>query len=93
MLQVKALQPTDLTRMLWGFARMGHYPGARLLVSAASQLCLELPTCPPALLRRLLWSFKRFQTMGYHDDSILVAIIEELPRAAHLRDDASECAW
>ena len=91
--QVGALQPVDLTRMLWGFARLGQHPGMRLLQAAASHLCHVLPMCPAPLLPRLLWSFQRFQEMGFRDDILIVALAQELPRAAQYRDQASECSW
>lgn len=93
LLQVGALQPVDLTRMLWGYARLEHPPGTRLFQAAASHLLGVLPTCPAPLLYRLLWSFRRFQVMGFHEDSVMVAIAQELPRAAQYRDHASECSW
>lgn len=92
LVQVKALQPIDLTRMLWGFARLEHHPGMPLLQNAASQLCEVLPACPAPLLRRLMWSFQRFQGMGFRDAALVVAFARELPRAQD-RDQASECAW
>ena len=78
---MRALRPADLTRLLWGFARLGHHPG-RLLDAAAGQLCDVLPDCPAPLLPRLLWSFQQFQHMGYRNEAIMVALAQELPRAA-----------
>jgi len=74
LVQVSALQPADLTRMLWGFARLQHHPGP-LLAAAAVEVRERLPDYPPSLLRWLAWSFQQFEALaafGHFRDEVLM---------------------
>ena len=75
--QVSALQPADLTRMLWGFARLQHHPGP-LLATAAAEVREQLPQYPPSLLRWLAWSFQQFEALAafghFRDEGLMRAL-------------------
>ena len=79
--QVTALQPADLIRMLWGFARLRHHPGP-LLAAAAHEVRERLPAYPPTLLRWLAWSFRQFETLDefgrFRDPGLTRAISRQL---------------
>jgi hypothetical protein len=79
--QVTALQHADLTRMLWGFARLRHHPGL-LLAAAAREVRERLPAYPPTLLGWLAWSFRQFETLDefgrFQDAGLTRAISRQL---------------
>ena len=79
--QVTALQPADLTRMLWGFARLRHHPGP-LLAAAAREVRERLSAYPPTLLRWLTWSFRQFETLDefgqFRDPALSRALSRQL---------------
>ena len=93
--QVGALQPADLTRMLWGFARLQHHPGP-LLGAAAVEVREGLPAYPPMLLRWLAWSFRQFAALEafghFRDEALMRALARQLAlHRAQQESHSSDC--
>ena len=95
MSQVGALQPADLARMLWGFARLQHHPGP-WLAAAAAEVREQLPAYPPSLLRWLVWSFQQFAVLDvfghFKDEGLMRALSRQVAiQKAEQHSQSSDC--